>query len=174
MRNELRAVTSSEKLPTDLAHFYPVFLPPGVETEDIDGTNSASAYCGYHRAFGSGTDQTVYGDLPYPPSNGGCDTGQAPNGNLRADGKVSTFAHELNEAITDPLNPQYGWFDGKGNEIGDMCDDNYGGAAGVDQRHEPERYRVQPGHQRAQVLHPGAVQQSGVCQVRGGQRLCTQ
>ena len=43
LRNELRAVTSSHKLPTDLAHFYPVFLPPGVETEDIDGTNSASA-----------------------------------------------------------------------------------------------------------------------------------
>ena len=130
LRNELRGVASSEKLPTDLAHFYPVFLPPGVETEDIDGTNSASAYCGYHRAFGSGSDQTVYGDLTYPPSNGGCDTGQAPNGNLRADGEVSTFAHELNEAITDPLNPQYGWFDGKGNEIADMCDDNYGGALG--------------------------------------------
>ena len=130
LRAELRTVTSSQKFPTDLSHFYPVFLPPGVETEDVDGSNSASAYCGYHRAFGSGSDQTVYGDLPYPPSNGGCDTGQAPNGNLRADGEVSTFAHELNEAITDPLNPQYGWFDGKGNEIGDMCDNNYGGALG--------------------------------------------
>ena len=30
-----------------MAHFYPVFLPPGVQTEDIDGTNSASAYCGH-------------------------------------------------------------------------------------------------------------------------------
>ena len=130
IRNELRAVTVSQKLPTTLAYFYPVFLPPGVETEDIDGSNSASAYCGYHRAFGSGSDQTVYGDLPYPPANGGCDTGQAPNGNLRADGEVSTFAHGLMEAITDPLNPQYAWFDGKGNEIGDMCDENYGGALG--------------------------------------------
>ena len=43
---------------------------------------------------------------------------------------MSTFAHELMEAITDPLNPQYAWFDGKGNEIGDMCDENYGGALG--------------------------------------------
>jgi hypothetical protein len=130
IRNELGGITASQKLPTTLAYYYPVFLPPGVETEDIDGSNSASAYCGYHRAFGSGANQTVYGDLPYPPSNGGCDTGQAPNGNLRADGEVSTFAHELMEAITDPLNPQYAWFDGKGNEIGDMCDENYGGALG--------------------------------------------
>ena len=39
IRNELRAVTASQKLPTTLAYFYPVFLPPGVETEDIDGSN---------------------------------------------------------------------------------------------------------------------------------------
>jgi hypothetical protein len=130
IRSELRALTARQKLPTTMAYFYPVFLPPGVETEDIDGTNSASAYCGYHRAFGSGAKQTVYADMPYPPSNGGCDTGQAPNGNVRYDGEVSTFAHELNEAITDPLNPDYAWFDGKGNEIGDMCDENYGGALG--------------------------------------------
>ncbi|HTT92691.1 MAG TPA: hypothetical protein VMF65_24260 [Acidimicrobiales bacterium] len=137
LRAELRAVTSSHRWPTDMAHFYPVFLPPGVETEDIDGTNSASDYCGYHRAFGSGADQTVYADLPYPPSNGGCDTGQAPNGNLRADGEVSTFAHELNEAITDPLNPQYAWFDGKGNEIADMCDNNYGSPLGSTSASDP-------------------------------------
>ncbi len=137
LRDELRAITASQKLPTSMANFYPVFLPPGVETEDVDGTNSANDYCGYHRSFGSGSDQTVYGDLPYPPSSGGCDTGQAPNGNLRADGEVSTFAHELMEAITDPLNPQYAWFDGKGNEIGDMCDENYGGALGSTSSADP-------------------------------------
>jgi hypothetical protein len=132
LRNELKALTADHKLPTTMAYFYPVFLPPGVETEDIDGSNSASSYCGYHRAFGSGSDQTVYGDMPFPPSNGGCDTGQAPNGNLRADGEVSTFSHELAEAITDPLDSanSYAWFDGKGNEIADMCDENYGGALG--------------------------------------------
>ncbi len=149
LRDELRAITSSQKLPTTLAYFYPVFLPPGVETEDVDGSNSASAYCGYHRAFGSGSDQTVYADMPYPPANGGCDTGQAPNGNPRADGEVSTFAHELLEALTDPLNPQYGWFDGKGNEIGDMCDQNYGGALGSSSSSNPsgtEYNQVVNGH----------------------------
>ena len=167
IRNELRAVTASQKLPTTLAYFYPVFLPPGVETEDVDGSNSASAYCGYHRAFGSGSNQTVYGDLPYPPANGGCDTGQAPNGNLRADGEVSTFAHELMEAITDPLNPQYAWFDGKGNEIGDMCDQNYGGALGstsTSNRSGSEYNQVIDGHKyyTQEFFSNLAYQKSGI------------
>jgi hypothetical protein len=125
LRTELTAVISSQKLPTDLSHFYPVFLPPGVEAMDADGTTSASVFCGYHRAYGSGTDQTVYGDLPYPPSGDVCDAGQAPNGNLAADGMVSTLSHELNEAITDPLN-QVAWNDQTGHEIGDMCAQTYG------------------------------------------------
>ena len=130
LRAELRAVTVSHKLPTTMAYYYPVFFPPGVETEDSDGSNSVSDYCGYHKAFGSGSDQTVYADMPYEAS--GCDAGQAPNGNLPADGAVSTFSHELAEAITDPLDSgtSYAWSDGKGNEIGDMCAENFGGALG--------------------------------------------
>jgi hypothetical protein len=116
-------VISGEKLPTDLAHFYPVFFPPGVETRDADGTTSASSYCGYHAAFGTGADQTVYADMPIV-SGGTCDAGQAPNGNLDADGEVGTLSHELIEAMTDPLN-QPAWNDSAGNEIGDMCADTY-------------------------------------------------
>jgi hypothetical protein len=130
LRAELTAVLKDQKLPTTLAYFYPVFFPPGVETQDLDGTNSANGFCGYHRAYGSGADQTVYADMPYEPGGGGCDAGQAPNGDLAADGEVSTLTHELNEAITDPLDPQYAWGDGNGNEIGDMCVQAFGGALG--------------------------------------------
>jgi hypothetical protein len=125
LRTELGQVTKSQNLPTDLSHFYPVFLPPGVEAKDLDGTTSASSFCGYHRAFGLFLDQTVYGNLPFPPKNG-CDAGQAPNGNLAADGMVSTLSHELNEAITDPLSSTAAWIDQAGHEIGDMCADTYG------------------------------------------------
>jgi len=130
LRNEIKAVKASHKLPSTLAYYYPVFFPPGVETEDTDGSNSVSSFCGYHRAFGSGSDETVYADLPYESS--GCDFGQAPNGNLPADGEVSTFTHELAESITDPLDAgnSYAWSDGNGNEIGDMCAQNFGGALG--------------------------------------------
>lgn len=136
LRTELTAVTSSQKLPTDLSHFYPVFLPPGVEAMDADGTTSASVFCGYHRAFGSGTDQTVYGDQPFPPSGDACDAGQAPNGNLNADGMVSTLSHELNEAITDPLS-QIAWNDKAGHEIGDMCAQTYGPPLGSTDESNP-------------------------------------
>ena len=118
LRTELRRVLSSHSLPSDLAHFYPMFFPPGVETKDRDGTTSAGDFCGYHRAFGSGTNQTVYADMPYNTSSG-CNQGQAPNALVAADGLIDSFSHELNEAITDPLDTA--WFDTKGNEQGDMC-----------------------------------------------------
>jgi hypothetical protein len=149
LRAQLRAVIASHKLPTTLAYYYPVFFPPGVETEDSDGSNSVSDYCGYHKAFGSGSDQTVYADMPYVTS--GCDAGQAPNGNLTADGAVSTFTHELAESMTDPLDSgtSYAWSDGKGNEIGDMCDQNFGGALGstsASNRSRTEYNQVINGH----------------------------
>ena len=83
LRAELVRITSELGLTTDLANFYPVFLPPGVETQDLDGSTSASAYCGYHRAFDSDTGVIVYGNEPYEEE--GCDGGQAPNGDIVAD-----------------------------------------------------------------------------------------
>lgn len=128
IRTELKRITAARGLPTDLAHFYPVFLPPKVETQDRDRTNSEGDYCAYHRAFGSGSNVTVYGDEPYEGS--GCDGGQAPNGNLAADGAVSTLSHELDEAITDPENPSFAWTGKAGHELADMCANNYGPALG--------------------------------------------
>jgi hypothetical protein len=119
---------TSRGLPSDRAHFYPVFFPPKVETQDADGTNSIDDYCGYHGAFGSGANQSVYADLPYEAA--GCDDGQAPDGNLQADGEVSTVSHEFNGALTDPLSKPTAWTDGQGNEIADMCAQTYGGALG--------------------------------------------
>jgi hypothetical protein len=124
LKAELRLITSDLRLPTNLAHFYPVFFPPGVETVDIDGSNSYDGFCGYHRAFGPNGDKTVYADIAYEATS--CNAGQAPNGNLPADGAVSTLSHELNEAITDPLELQHAWTDTASNEIADLCDEVYG------------------------------------------------
>jgi hypothetical protein len=118
LQTELQRLTNKLGLTTDLEHFYPVFLPPGVETQDVDGSNSAGGYCAYHSAFGSGSNQTVYADMPFNGSSG-CSAGQAPNGSIDADTEIDTFSHELNEAITDPT--KSGWFDNQGNEQGDMC-----------------------------------------------------
>ncbi len=124
LRSELTLITTNLDLPTDLAHVYPVFFPPGVETVDVDGSNSYDGFCGYHRAFGTDTAKTIYADVPYEAN--GCSAGQAPNGDLAADGAVSTLSHELNDAITDPLEFDHAWIDLGGNEIADMCDQVYG------------------------------------------------
>ncbi len=127
LRTELSRITKANGLTTDLANFYPLFFPPGIETQDVDGSNSDSSYCGYHRAFGSGSDEIVYGDEPFEKS--GCDAGQAPNGDVVADGAVGTLSHEVNEALTDPTDTA-AWNDSTGHEIGDICANDYGTAIG--------------------------------------------
>jgi len=147
LRAELKQVTAAHNLPTDLAHFYPVFFPPKVELQDRDGTTSVSGFCGYHRNFGSGSSQTVYADMPFDTS--GCDQGQAPNGLRAADGEIDSFSHELNEAITDPLNPQYAWSDKAGGEMGDMCTTAYGKPLGSTDPSDPK------GSEYNQVINGG-------------------
>ena len=127
LQAELTTYLAAHKLPEDLAHIYPVLLPPGVET--VDGTGaaavtSASDYCGYHNDFAPPSGGVVlYTDEPYPPLNG-CGTGQAPNGDAEADSAVSILSAELNDAVTDPTGS--GWVDSSGNEIGDECDLTFG------------------------------------------------
>jgi len=131
LRAELTKVTTANSLPTDLAHFYPVFSPPNTETQGVGGAsggNSDADYCGYHSAFGSGTSEIVYGNEPYETS--GCDGGESPNGLLIADGAIGVLSHEVSETMTDPegsgINSGPAWGDSTGHEIGDECSGFYG------------------------------------------------
>lgn len=134
LRDELARVIQANRLPMGLGHFYPVFLPPGVETMDRDKTTSASSFCGYHRLFGQEPDEVVYGDEPFEASN--CDGGQSPNGSLALDGAISTLSHELAESVTDPNAESSAWLDHTDHEIGDICAEDYGTASGsVDPAH---------------------------------------
>jgi hypothetical protein len=99
IRTELVRLTAAMKLPTDLGHLYPLFLPPGAEIQDVDGSNSAADFCGYHRGFAVG---------------------------LVADATVSTLAHEISEAVTDPADESIAWNDSSGNEIAEICANSYG------------------------------------------------
>jgi len=123
LRTELSKTLKDDHRPSTLSDFYPVFFPPGVETKDLDGTDSLSSFCGYHRAFASSSGEVVYANMPYEAS--GCDGGQEPNGSYAVDGAVSTLSHELNEAITDPTS-KIAWNDSTGHEIGDICAGAYG------------------------------------------------
>ena len=124
---ELKAVLTARHLPRGPAHFYPMFFPQGVETDDGTGSTSASSYCAYHSNDGVGAQQIVYGNEPYTPS--GCDSGQSPNANPAADSAISILSHELNESTTDPSGG--GWLDTTGqNEIGDICNFYFGAPLG--------------------------------------------
>ena len=147
LQSELNGVVDSEHLPTGLAYFYPVFFPPGVETQDVGGTTSASSYCAYHGAFGPKSSPIIYGDMPVVAGDA-CNAGQDPNRNLDADGMLSTFTHELVEAITDPL-PQGAWQDSQGNEIGDECAQTFGPPLGSTDPSNPSTSEYN------QVIHGG-------------------
>lgn len=128
LRDELRRLRAAGEIAPGLDRFYPVLLPPGVETQDRDSSTSASGFCGYHRMFGDGDTAIVYGNEPFEATN--CDAGQAPNGSAALDGAISTLSHEVMEAITDPDADSAAWLDATGHEIGDLCAEDYGTAAG--------------------------------------------
>jgi hypothetical protein len=126
----------SRRLPAGLQHFYPVFLPPGVETTDSDGTNSVDDYCAYHAAFQSAGTQIVYSDQPYQ-SGADCSAGQSPNADPVADATIGIFSHELIEVMTDPLTTRRAWDDNSGYEIADMCSSTYGRPLGATDLADP-------------------------------------
>jgi hypothetical protein len=134
LRTELTKVLGAHGVPSDLAHFYPMFFPPHTETQGAGAhpENSDSDYCGYHGAFVNRPGETLYGNEPYEFSS--CNGGQSPNGNLLADGAVGVLSHELSETMTDPNGSGIlggaAWGDSTGHEIGDECSGFYGRALG--------------------------------------------
>jgi hypothetical protein len=129
LRTELSAVIAANSLPTGLSNIYVVFFPPNVQTQ-LSFTNppafSNNGYCGYHSSFGSGANQVIYANEPFPVF---CASGGYPNNDAYGDMEISTVSHELAEAFTDPA--PGGWFDSSGNEIGDECAYNYGPQLGT-------------------------------------------
>jgi hypothetical protein len=67
-------------------------------------------------AFVGDPDHCVAGGLPGP----------SPNNDPGGDAMANTFAHELAEAVTDPLILESPAFFGTGGEIADMCANRFG------------------------------------------------
>jgi hypothetical protein len=110
-----------------LNHMFLLFTSSG-EGSCFDSSNTQCAYvqyCAYHGFFGPAATPTIYGNEPF----GNLSVCQAPgtpspNADPLADAVASIATHELTEATTDPeLNA---WFDSSFNEIGDICNFNYG------------------------------------------------
>lgn len=78
-------------------------------------------WCSYHGDTSAGGAQIPYTNLPYMSDGGQWCGANAVNGGVsgRLDGVTIVGGHELAETQTDPGNG--GWWDAKGNEIGDKC-----------------------------------------------------
>jgi len=110
-------------LPLDANGVYFVLTSADV----AETTGFCTAYCGWHSSatFNSVSSQYAFvGNTLACPS--GCEgsPGNDPNGNEGADGMASIMTHELDEAVTDPNGDA--WYDSGGNEVGDLCNFNFG------------------------------------------------
>jgi hypothetical protein len=92
---------------------------------DSAGTSCAyTQYCAYHSFIGT-SPPVIYANMPFGNLSVCQVSGTpSPNGNAAADAVTDVASHEITEAITDPL--LNAWFDSSGNEIGDICNFNYG------------------------------------------------
>jgi len=88
-------------------------------TAVCDDTNNA---CGYHTFFPkyNNVEQVLYGWIG--SDQGGCFVNGPYNG--PANTVVNVFSHEVFETLTDPYIDA--WNNQKGNEIGDLCNFNFG------------------------------------------------
>lgn len=145
---QVNAVIAANKLPTNFAHIYEMYLPKGVEACFAPGqtTNTqrgaqactinnepSAAFCAYHSL--ATNNSTEYANLPFPiylsATGFTCGTDvnfpgiiESPNGNPDGDTVISPTSHETSELITNPDNngvTASGWYDAAGFEIGDEC-----------------------------------------------------
>jgi hypothetical protein len=127
LRTEIDNLIAAKGLPRGLGTMYFIFTPRNVGS--CFGSSCAFTYfCAYHSSFGSGSNVTLYANMPYAAwVPAACGSGQSPN-NDDADSTISVVSHEHNETITDPLGNA--WYDRRGQEDGDKCAWNFGSALG--------------------------------------------
>ncbi|GJP50111.1 hypothetical protein CLOM_g9251 [Closterium sp. NIES-68] len=91
-------------------------------SKDVTVPGYCSEYCGWHTMDYMGSNPVIYSLVGH---HGQCAEGcggqsTSPNGNPAIDATVSTIAHEIAEAATDP-DAQNGWLDDNNEENADKC-----------------------------------------------------
>jgi hypothetical protein len=112
-RLQIQTLLDAGTLQVDPNSLFMLILPDGVTSRfDSDGSESCSAFCGYHDAFGYRGVDVAYAVLPSPTGCQGCGNGDM--GDFTA-----VYAHELAESVTDKV-PGHGWIATDGQENGDL------------------------------------------------------
>ncbi|CAI6001955.1 unnamed protein product [Closterium sp. NIES-64] len=99
-------------------------------SKDVTVPGYCSEYCGWHTMDYMGANPVIYSFVGH---HGQCADGcggqtTSPNGNPAIDATVSTIAHEIAEAATDP-DAANGWMDADGEENADKCSYDVGTTA---------------------------------------------
>eukprot|EP00475_Leptophrys_vorax_P019174 TRINITY_DN2619_c0_g1_i2.p1 TRINITY_DN2619_c0_g1~~TRINITY_DN2619_c0_g1_i2.p1 ORF type:complete len:403 (+),score=-19.12 TRINITY_DN2619_c0_g1_i2:564-1772(+) len=131
-------VGSGKTLPLDSNGIYMV-----ITSKDVTYSGYCSRYCGWHTYDYISSTRVVYGFVPDHTGCSGCITESvSPNGNVGIDATVSTLAHEITEAATDP-DVSSGWMDSSGEENADLCSWAYGSTlSATDSRGRSFRYNM--------------------------------
>ena len=99
---------------------YIIALPHGVAVYQFAGNYSGTnGYCAWHASTTANGSTISYTNFPYIP-DAGASCGSASVTSSSLDGVSIVGGHEQAETETDPQ-PNSGWLDGSGAEIGDKC-----------------------------------------------------
>ncbi len=118
----VQAAIGNHSLPLDANGVYFVLTAPGV----TETSGFLSDYCGWHGAFILSDTWIKYAFVGDAGNQHGCSaqTTSSPNNDPPVDAMASIVAHELSEAVTDPL--FNAWYDVDQQEVADKCAFNFG------------------------------------------------
>jgi hypothetical protein len=123
----------SKELPEDTSAVYFVLTSGDVQESmrpDLGRATFCGSYCGYHVSWELKSGKRIYYAQVGNPTRclSGCASTMnskiSPNGDLGVDGMLSAIAHELVEAVSDPvsdIDSLRAWQDSTGYENGDKC-----------------------------------------------------
>ncbi|CAF2942636.1 unnamed protein product [Rotaria sp. Silwood2] len=111
----------SGELENDLQGIYLLLSSSDVKENYSSNASFCTNYCGYHSAFSVESSTYIYGFIGNPQESiGSCSVYNhlvSPNGDVGVDAMLSPMAHEIVEAMSDPLLDA--WLDSKGSENAD-------------------------------------------------------
>ena len=122
---------SSGQLEENSNAVYNFMISPDVNETmrpDVGKASFCTNYCGYHVSWKLASDTRIFYSIAgnsdaCPDSCGAVGNERAsPNGDIGVDSLISTVAHELAEAVSDPNSDGLrSWYDIAGNENADKC-----------------------------------------------------
>lgn len=159
IQDHLESMMGSHGWTPSLDHVFLVYLAPNEDACDAACavTSKSDSWCGTHYDAPMGSSRVIYGVFITDTADQSCDNFQgsgenplpSPNHSSLNDSQVSSTAHELAEAITDPEADNTGWTTLKGaqsgSEIADVCESNFDPlrSDGANQVWGAHRYQIQ-------------------------------